>query len=992
MLLDLMKIHILVHDSVMTPCFFRFRRLSVFIPLLTFLCLAPLHLLLAQQIIHVPADQPDLSAAISVVGDGGIIEMAAGTYQAPQGGYTIYDLPSPKAFTVRAAAGASVTFTGSGSTDILRIAPSSMSNARPITFDHLIFSNGATTSTFIGGAITLVNAQAIFTSCTFQNSAANSPVPGTGGGAQWIAGSIVYFDSCTWTGNTSPSFGAGMSVLGSRVYVSNSRFSNNRVDLPGHAANAAGGAISINDSTVSVSNSSFDNNRAGYVGGAIFAIGLWKSPANVPATDVTIRDCAFNGNAAQFDAAFNPPPLPAIGGAVHFEGQTTAKVFNCRFNSNTARQGGALSNYLAITEINGCVFKNNTATGTGQDEGLGGTIIALSAESGTVDHRPSQLTISDTLVQGGGPGVPSAHQGGGIFAAGDLNFAYGLGGSPQTGIPEDNRTKVQLTRVTIADVTAIADGALPGTGGAFMGAFVDLTMDASIIENCTSTDSGAAIQLIQNSSGNVNNTVISHCSSGSQGAGVTLYGSTLNMSGSSLVNNHLNSLDFGVAITSAPSVAAFGMPAYDVSGLIQNCVFSNNNGSAITIYDGDRSLPPFNRLQYGGNQFFPEGANFYFNDAFGSQSILQLNSFVMPRSDGTQTIKAPFPNTAPNSEPIVGALLMIPPTILQTGAPGETLPIPSYLVYSVSGGSAILDGATQNADAGVVVTSSDGPHTLMVTSSISTPPPPPAFAANISTRLPVGTDQNVLIGGFIIQGPVAKRVIIRAIGPSLNGSLSGALQDPTLELHDGTGALIGSNDNWHTTQIGGVIGSNQTIDIVASGVAPSSDAESAIIATLNPGAYTAIVRGTNNTTGIALVEVYDLDAVAASTLANISTRGFVQTGDNVMIGGFILLGGAGPTKIVVRGIGPSLAGAGVLNPLSDPTLELHDGNGALVGSNDDWQASPDAAVIQAAGLQPSNGAESAIYATGLPRGAYTAILSGKNGATGIAVVEVYVFQ
>ncbi len=918
--------------------------------------------------------------------------MAAGTYQAPSGGYTIYDLQSPKAFTVRAAAGASVTFTGGGSTDILRYAPSNISKEGPITFERLTFSDGLSQTGFIGGGMTLVNAQAIFKQCIFQNNAANSPGPGTGGGAQWIAGSVISFDSCIWTSNTSPNFGAGLSAINSRVFVSNSRFASNRVNLPNHSPKAAGGAIFINDATLRVSNCTFDNNQAGYVGGAIYAIGSWKDPVSTPSVDVVVRDSAFNGNVAQFDPAFNPPPAPALGGAVHFEGQTTAKVYNCRFTNNTARQGGAFSNYLAITEINGCVFKGNTATGTGGDEGLGGAIIALSSENPPTNHRPIQLIITDTLIQGTGTSAASARQGGCIFAGGDLNFAYGLGGASPDGTPESNRGIVKLTRVVMSDAAAIGDSSLPGTGGAFMGTFVDLTMDNSIVENTRSSNSGAGIQLIQGSVANITNSTVSQCTSGEQGTAFTLFGSTLNLTGSNVTDNRINGAGLGAGITSAPSPPANGLPAFDISGLIQNCVFSNNVGGSI-IYDGDRlnsSGPPFNRLQFSGNQFFP-GSSVYYNDIIGAQNVAQLNALVIPRSDGTQTIKSPSANTAAASAPLVGTVLMIPPTILLAGAPGETVPIPGYVAFAASGATPSLDGAPQAANAAVGSTSVDGIHVLAVGGATFATVPPPAVALNISTRLPVGTGQNVLIGGFIIQGSAPKRVIIRAIGPSLNGTVAGTLQDPRLELHDSGGATIASNDNWRSTQIGGVVASNQAIDIAATGIAPLSDAESAIIATLAPGNYTAVVAGANNATGIAVVEVYDLDAVYLSTLANIATRGFVQTGDNVMIGGFIYLGGAGATKVVVRGIGPSLAAAGITNPLANPTLELHDGNGTTISANDDWKSSPDAAAIQAAGLQPSNDAESAIYETGLPRGPYTAIVRDKNGASGVGVVEAYVF-
>ncbi|MGI8956954.1 MAG: hypothetical protein ACR2II_08580 [Chthoniobacterales bacterium] len=257
---------------------------------------------------------------------------------------------------------------------------------------------------------------------------------------------------------------------------------------------------------------------------------------------------------------------------------------------------------------------------------------------------------------------------------------------------------------------------------------------------------------------------------------------------------------------------------------------------------------------------------------------------------------------------------------------------------------------------------------------------------NISTRLQVGTGDNVLIGGFILQGTESKRVLIRALGPSLEAAgVSGALANPTLELHDSTGALIGQNNDWRTTQIGGVITDDQFLEIQSTGP-PTSGAESAIIATLDPGAYTAIVAGADSTTGIGLAEVYDLEpAPAAAKLANISTRGFVQTDDNVMIGGFIV--GNQTSQVLVLGRGPSLAAAGISNALADPMLELHDGNGALLASNDNWRDTQEA-EISATLIAPSDEAESAILQPLAP-GAYTAIVRGVNNTTGAALVEVY---
>jgi hypothetical protein len=239
-----------------------------------------------------------------------------------------------------------------------------------------------------------------------------------------------------------------------------------------------------------------------------------------------------------------------------------------------------------------------------------------------------------------------------------------------------------------------------------------------------------------------------------------------------------------------------------------------------------------------------------------------------------------------------------------------------------------------------------------------------------------------MIGGFIITGSVAKNVAVRGIGPSLAAfGINGALADPILELRAANGMLLFRNDDWQDD-------SAQAAELTALGLAPQNPNESGIVAMLQPGAYTAIVAGKNNGTGVGLVEVYDTNQAANSRLANISTRGFVQTGDTVMIGGFIL-GGGNNTGVVLRGIGPSLSQSGVSNVLADPTLELRDSNGGLLISNDDWQDDPaQAAQLIAHGLAPSNPKESGIFAA-LPSGSFTAILAGKNGGTGIGLVEIY---
>jgi glucose/arabinose dehydrogenase len=252
---------------------------------------------------------------------------------------------------------------------------------------------------------------------------------------------------------------------------------------------------------------------------------------------------------------------------------------------------------------------------------------------------------------------------------------------------------------------------------------------------------------------------------------------------------------------------------------------------------------------------------------------------------------------------------------------------------------------------------------------------------NISVRARVETGNGVLISGFINTGTAAKKVIIRALGPSTG--VTGALADPVLELHGSDGSLITSNNNWKDNT------AQQQQDIINNQLAPTNDLESVIVITLQPGTYTAIIRGQGNATGVGLVEVYDVDRTTASRLGNISGRASVQTGSNALFAGFIVGNNIGAANVVVRGLGPSLTQSGITNPLLDPTLELHDNNGTLLIGNDNWQDdASQAARISSAGLAPANPVESAVFASLLP-GTYTAIVAGKNGGTGVGLVEVY---
>jgi len=263
----------------------------------------------------------------------------------------------------------------------------------------------------------------------------------------------------------------------------------------------------------------------------------------------------------------------------------------------------------------------------------------------------------------------------------------------------------------------------------------------------------------------------------------------------------------------------------------------------------------------------------------------------------------------------------------------------------------------------------------------ASPTPTAAQSLNISTRLKVDTGDKLMIAGFIIQGNASKPVLLRGVGPSLAAfGIQGVLLDPVLELRN-SNSSIRTNDNW--------VDSPQRSQFEGGPFQPSDNRESVILETLSSDNYTALLTGKNNTAGVGLVEVYDRDQAAASALANISTRGFVQAGENVMIGGFILGGSTNTARIALRGVGPSLAQFGLNPVLQDPTLELHNANGATLIANDNWTDDPaSAALLTSNGLALSDPKESGIF-TSLPPGQFTAILAGKNGGIGIGLIEVY---
>jgi len=365
------------------------------------------------------------------------------------------------------------------------------------------------------------------------------------------------------------------------------------------------------------------------------------------------------------------------------------------------------------------------------------------------------------------------------------------------------------------------------------------------------------------------------------------------------------------------------------------------------------------------------------------------NSFGYGRVDALAAVNASgSPSPTPTASPTATATATATPTATATATATPTATATATTTATATPVSTPAATATATATPTLIPTATPtaiATATATATPSAtttpnSTPTATPAVLGNISSRLRVETGDSVLIGGFIVTGTQDKKVVVRALGPSL--SLQNKLVNPTLELRDSSGGLVQVNDDWST--------SPNRQAIIDSGLAPTNDLESAIIALLpaNGKAYTAIVRGVGTATGTGVVEVYDIDRSVDSKLANISSRGFVQTGDNILITGTIVVGQASQ-KIIVRAIGPSL---NIPGKLANPTLELRNANGALVRANDNWRTGGQETEIMQSGVAPANDLESALIETLPANSAYTAIVRGVNDTTGIAVVEIYALQ
>jgi len=376
------------------------------------------------------------------------------------------------------------------------------------------------------------------------------------------------------------------------------------------------------------------------------------------------------------------------------------------------------------------------------------------------------------------------------------------------------------------------------------------------------------------------------------------------------------------------------------------------------------------------------------SNAFSHLSTIDINNFEVVQTTGPS--EGPRSPGAPSVDAGPDQFLEYPTNISLNGSvndPSGHATI-AWKIYSGPAGASFANASQATTNVTIngpgtytfMLSADDGVHAVAYDAVVVRVTGHNALA-NLATRVQVGAADNVAIAGFIITGNSSKQVVVRGLGPSLaNAGVQGALSDPLLELYDSSGNLFASNNDWQQTQAQALRDAN---------LAPPNDLESALLVTLAPGAYTAIVRGNGNASGISLVEVYDLQPSATSKLANLSTRGLVGSGQNVMIGGTIVTG-PDNARVVFRAIGPSLAGVGIPNALTDPQLDVFDGNGAKIFSNNNWKDSQQAAIASV-GLSPGNDLESAIVLDLAP-GNYTAVVTGVNGVPGVALVEAYHLQ
>ena len=890
----------------------------------------------------------------------------------------------------------SVQRDASASTNFLIFEVAASSN---VTISGLTIANGSAADAYSGGILN--DGTLTLTNCTISGNTggSNSGNNGAGGGIYntgtltltngtisgnsggYMGGGIynengttATITSSTISGNTA-SNGGGIENFGATVTITSSTISGNSAQ----DASGKGGGILNLGSTVNAKNSIIAKNTAPNgpdVSGALTSQGYNLIGDNSGA-NITPLDQPGD----QIGSASSPKdpmlgPLQDNGGPTKTQALlygSTAIDKGKYSGSSTDQRGytrpvdlstisnalGGDGNDIGAYEVQandqpaGCntansVVKNNNGGGTDSLRAVianvcaGSTITFAANVRGAINLTGPEILIDKSLtINGPGANLLSVQR----SASASTNFRI--------------FNIADHLIVAISGLT-IANGNVPGNfGGGIYNNNSALTL-ANVTLSGNTADFGAGIYTgraatITNST--ISNNIVSGNLAGDGGGGIYNQGGTVSLTNSTISGNMAHIANGGAqggAIHNNLGTISIASSTIAGNSADQGGGIYHSNGGGVTLQN---SIIAQNTSANGpdlNGTFSSSGFNLIGNFAGASISPTQFSDQIGNAGSPIDPLLGPLQD---NGGPTFTRALLSGSTAIDkgdsNGSPKDQRGLPRPIDFSGIANASNGDGS----DIGAFEVQ------------------PATTLANISTRLRVETGDNVLIGGFIVTGTQPKKVILLAIGPSL--PLADTLTNPTLELYSGN-TLLQSNDDW--------VNSPDKQAIMDSGVAPTNNLESAIISTLpaNNAQYTAIVRGANNTTGIGVVQAYDLDRLADSKLANISTRGLVRTGDNVLIAGTIVVGQASQ-KVIVRALGPS---TGVPGAMADPTLELHDGNGALLEANDNWVDSPNKQAIIDSTIPPTNNLESAIVRTLTPAN-YTAIVRGVNNTTGIAVVEVY---
>ncbi len=745
------------------------------------------------------------------------------------------------------------------------------------------------------------------------------------GGGVYSGATLVLADS-TVTGNSAQSGGGAYAAV--RALVDNSRFTAN-------ASTVDGGAIAAADA--GVGSSIFDGNTAGSRGGGVFT----NESASIGASSMINNSAAIAGGAVASTGGFLLTQtdlrnnVASGGGAVSNEVSGGGAVVDCTFDGNHA-QGAGGGGAIRQTGNDGLSLSRVTFTAN-SSEGRGGAVQVGSVVSTLV--RESLFAQNQSAAQGGGISVEGPLS---VTRSRFLRNEAGFGGSASGGAVSATGLGTSDIRHSLFAGNFSSDPV--GHAMAF-GAGVDPMVIHATVANSGVRRAGTAVA----ASGtiNVRNSILSDHQFGLRV--ITGGAAIATVSGILWWNNTFNTEGSG-AVTFDVTGALSGDPLFVAPG-------TDDYHLAVGSPAVDSAPSPFDSIDIDGD-FRPQGVA---SDLGYDERVRTPQSIAFGALPDRLLGDAPFSVTATASSGLA--------VEFSSTTTGTCTVAGSIVTLVATGTCTIAADQAGNAYYSVAlrVTRSFG-----VTLATSIP-----RLANISTRVQVLTGDDVLIGGFIIGGTQPKTVVVRARGPSLAASgVSGALANPVLQLFAGA-TPIAANDDWGTAA--------NAAALQASGYAPANVFESAILTTLGPGAYTAIVTGAGGLTGVGIVEVFEVDRPEVP-LVNIATRGRVLTGSDVMIGGFIIQGDA-PQTVVIRARGPSLVPFGIANALGDPVLQLFSG-ATPITSNDNWQTATNAAAIQASGFAPSNANESAILITLAP-GAYTAIVTGAGNTTGVGIIEVF---